>query len=259
MRFYLGIHRPNWLPVVKVPTFVQRGPLSDYKKLPRANAPWALDSGGFTELEKHGGWTIGPDAYIAEVRRYRDEIGMMDFAAPQDWMCEPPMLRMTGMTVEEHQRRTTENYLELMDKAPDVNWMPVLQGWTFGDYFRHAEAYYAAGVVLDALPRVGVGTVCRRQNTMMASALMAALAGDGLRLHAFGFKLQGLRSSASSLASADSLAWSRSGRSNPPLPGCPHKNCANCLKYALLWREGAMRAIEDHSPDPQLPLFMGAA
>jgi O-acetyl-ADP-ribose deacetylase (regulator of RNase III) len=32
--------------------------------------PWALDSGGFTELSLHGRWKATPAAYVAAVRRY---------------------------------------------------------------------------------------------------------------------------------------------------------------------------------------------
>ncbi|HYU84194.1 MAG TPA: hypothetical protein VEK80_05265, partial [Kribbellaceae bacterium] len=39
------------------------------------------------------------------------------------------------------------------------------------------------------------------------------------------------------LTSADSMAWSIDARRKPHLPGCTgHKNCANCLRYALRWR-----------------------
>lgn len=241
--FYLGAHHPHWLGVAGVPLFVSRRALGRYKTMPRAVASWALDSGGFTELSMHGAWSVSARDYAAEARRYRDEIGLLEFAAPQDWMCEPTMLARTGLSVEEHQRRTLANYLELRDVAPDMPWIPVLQGWCAGDYQRHADAYEAASVDLAALPLVGVGTVCRRQNTVSTSLLLAGLRARGLRLHAFGFKLQGLELAAPELASADSMAWSQSGRRNPPLPGHTHKNCANCREFAMLWREDALAAI----------------
>ena len=108
----------------------------------------ALDSGGFTEISKHGRWTITPAEYIAAVRRYRDEIGGLDWAAPQDWMCEPEQLAMTGLTVEEHQRRTVDNLVELRDLAPDLPIVPVVQGWTIGSHLRCVEMYAAAGADL---------------------------------------------------------------------------------------------------------------
>lgn len=237
--FYLGTHRPHWLALLEIPLFVSRRQLFRRRSLPRARARWALDSGGFSELEMHGGWTVSPRAYVAEVRRFDQEIGLLDFAAPQDWMCEPWILRRTGLSVGDHQRRTVYNYLRLLDLAPDLPWIPVLQGWTTGDYCRHAEMYAAAGVQLARLSRVGVGTLCRRQGTVATATILAALTTEhGLRrLHGFGVKKAGLRRGLP-LISADSLAWSFGARYSPPLPGCTHRACSGCARYALRWRSG---------------------
>lgn len=242
MRFFLGSHHAEWLARAEVPLFVSRRTLARRRALPRARGPWALDSGGFTELSMHGTWTVSPRRYAAEVRRFRDEIGGLAWAAPQDWMCEPAVLAKTKLTVEEHQRRTVENFLELREVAPDLPWVPVLQGWAIGDYWRHEEAYAAAGIDLASAQTVGVGTVCRRQNTTSAVAIMSTLARGGLRLHGFGFKLTGLRAAHPHLASADSLAWSLEARKHPPMPGHTHASCANCMEWALLWRERALAA-----------------
>lgn len=237
MDFYLGTHEPSWLGRTEVPLFISRRRLARLKRLPRALGPWALDSGGFTELTLHGRWVTGARSYVAEVRRWSEEIGQLRWAACQDWMCEPFMLNRTGLSVSEHQRRTIDSYRELRDLAPDLPWVPVLQGWTVGDYWRHVEAYAQAGVDLGRLPLVGLGSVCRRQSALRATALLASLAVvDGLSLHGFGFKLKGLEGAAPYLASADSLAWSYHARRRPPLPGCSHKSCVNCLAYALRWR-----------------------
>jgi hypothetical protein len=237
MTFYLGAHHPDWLARAGVPLFVSRRSLEDRKTFPRAIAPWALDSGGFTELGTFGGWQVSPTDYVAEVRRYRDEIGLLDFAAPQDWMCEPIMLAKTGLTVADHQQRTIDNYLELRSLAPDLPFIPVLQGWAVYDYWRHVEQYSDAGVDLASLPLVGVGTVCRRQNTTVASLIFHSLAADGLKLHGFGVKLTGLRDSLECLASSDSMAWSYHATKEPPIAGHTHKHCNNCLEFALDWRE----------------------
>jgi hypothetical protein len=207
------------------------------KSLPRATCDWALDSGGFTELNMYGGWQTTPKEYIAAARRYRAEIGRLVFAAPQDWMCEPPVLARTGGTVVLHQERTVANYLTLREAAPEVPWIPVLQGWTVGDYLRCCDLYERRGVALDTLPTVGVGTVCRRQSGKEGAAIVTRLAAEGLRLHGFGFKITGLRAVGDQLASADSMAWSYAARRQAPLPGCTgHINCANCLRYATKWR-----------------------
>lgn len=234
--FYTGTHRPHWLGLWRVPLFVSRRRLAAYVTLPRARAPWALDSGGFTEIGDHGRWTVSASDYAIEVRRFMHGVGNMQWAAPQDWMCEPKMLEKTGLTVEEHQRRSVQSYLDLTRIAPDIPWIPVLQGWEPADYHRCVEMFYAAGVQLHTRPTVGVGTVCRRQHSQEIADILGSLAARGLRLHGFGVKMKGLEKAAQHLVSADSMAWSYSGVKNPPLPGCTHKNCANCLTYAKLWR-----------------------
>jgi hypothetical protein len=232
-----------------VPLFVSRRRLIGRKSLPRAICDWALDSGGFTELER-GGWGIGPADYVREVRRYRDEIGRLQWAPVQDWMCEPWMVASTGLTVEEHQRRTVISYLELMGLAPEVPWVPVLQGWEADDYLRCAEMYAAAGVDLERLAVVGLGSVCRRQHMREAERIVRRLAP--LRLHGFGVKTTGLARFADALVSSDSLAWSAGARRQPPLPGCPHRNCANCPRWALAWRQRIIDLLEGDQPARQL-------
>jgi hypothetical protein len=129
----------------------------------------------------HGRWTLTPEEYVAAVRRYATEIGRLDWAAPQDWMCEPFILAKTGLSVEEHQRRTVANYLRLKELAPDLPFIPVLQGWEQADYLACAAMYETAGVDLAAAPLVGVGSVCRRQATDEIGAIMRALAGKVCR------------------------------------------------------------------------------
>lgn len=243
MIFYLGTDRPTWIGTLTVPLFISRRILYKRKTLPRAIGPYALDCGGFTELHQYGRWTIGPAAYAAEVKRYHAEIGPMDFAAAQDWMCEPFMIAKTGLSIAEHQRRTVDNYLELISLAPGLPWLPVLQGWNLPDYLRCLELYEQAGVDLRRLDRVGVGSICRRQATGEAVHILGALADHGLRLHGFGFKILGLSQAAAMLASSDSMAWSFDARRGTPLPGCSHRNCSHCSRYALRWRERVIEKI----------------
>jgi len=66
--------------------------------------------------------------------------------------------------------------------------------------------------------------------------IVSTIAGEGIALHGFGVKLTGIGLYAESLASADSMAWSYNARRSPPLAGCPHRSCANCLRFALAWR-----------------------
>lgn len=247
MRFYLGTHEVGWLwdtRLEHVPLFVSARRLTRRPVIMRrALTRWALDSGGFTELSMHGRWTVTTAEYVALVRRCHAEIGSLDWVAPQDWMCEPQILTLTGLTVAEHQQRTVENLLELRTLAPDVHFCPVLQGWCEADYLRCVELYQARGVELADEPVVGVGTMCRRQGTREAAQIMRRLAGCGLRLHAFGAKISGLTRYADVLHSSDSLAWSLNARKHPPLAGCAHKSCANCPRWALQWRARLLQGL----------------
>lgn len=245
MIFYLGTHMPHWLERVDIPLFVSHRRLRDRRTLPVARTGWALDSGGFTELSMYGGWVTDRTDYIRAVQRYTDEIGRLEWAAPQDWMCEPWIIAKTGLSVAEHQARTVANYLALRDEAPHLPFVPVLQGWTLADYRRHVEAYDRAGVDLTAERVVGVGSVCRRQATAEIDYLVSSLTADGLHLHGFGVKTSGLRSYGSLLASADSMAWSFGGRKvRPPTCGSTtHASEANCLSFALAWRRRALNGM----------------
>ncbi|MEV6071944.1 hypothetical protein AB0L82_35850 [Nocardia sp. NPDC052001] len=275
LRFLLGTHQPHWLTDFAVPLFVSDRRLRERTTLPRAYSEWALDSGGFTELSDYGGWeTTTPAEYAARVRRYRDEIGSLSWAAPQDWMCEPAILAGgqvegrtfvgTKLTVPEHQRRTVENFLTLRELAPDLPFIPVLQGWQVSDYLRCAAQYFARGVDLLAAPVVGVGSVCRRQASREAAEIFAVLVDEypGIRLHGFGVKAEGLGMYGSLLRSADSMAWSKAALYDAPLPGCAHKSCSNCPRYAMRWRDQVLTAAAEHARHPrgiQMSLLFAAA
>jgi hypothetical protein len=248
VRFYLGTHEPSWLRRTDVPLFISHRRLARLRRgLPEARGPWALDSGGFTELADHGRWLTSPATYAAAARRYQDEVGRLEWAAPQDWMCEPFMVDKTGLTIADHQARTVASVLELRALAPDVPFAPVLQGWELDDYLRCVDLYADAGVDLAAEPIVGIGSVCRRQATDQITTIVWTLARLGIRLHGFGVKTLGVTAYAHDLRSADSMAWSYNARRHEPLPGCGHSSCANCLRWALRWRGALLERLEDQT------------
>jgi hypothetical protein len=237
---YLGTHEPTWLGRSPVPLFVS---LARAKRFGRRPAPagWALDSGGFTQIAK-GGWTMTPQEYLDGVYELADRCPGMRWAAPQDWMCEPAALSATGLTVEDHQHRTIDNYckLKVLDERDVV--IPAVQGWLPGEHERCVEMYARAGVDLTNEALVGVGTVCRRQASDEIEDIIVGLSGLGLRLHGFGVKTLGLRRYGPHLVSADSLAWSFRGRSaglhgEGALCGGAHRSCANCYDWAHQWYE----------------------
>lgn len=282
MRFYLGTHKPKWLADSTVPLFVSRRTLCEMRELPRAAAGWALDSGGFSELQMYGEWVTHPMTYSTEVRKYHDRIGRLDWAAIQDWMCEDIVIKGgvtkrgvrfkgTGFCVKEHQRRTIGSWDLLRQLAPDMPWVPVIQGQHPDDYLDHVRQYKEAGTDLTTLPLVGVGSVCRRQREKEGLEIIGPLADLGIKLHGFGFKVTGLAmGGAALLESADSMAWSYSGRNSPRMEGCTHvwgnrvkdvskigqpSNCGNCRRYALAWREDVMESIRAGEKKFRRPIF----
>lgn len=248
----IGAHRPSWLTIADRPTLMVSRNTMPQHRLPIAAAPWVLDSGGFTELGRFGEWRMPRKDYAALVGRYRDEVGSLLWAAPQDWMCEPFMLAKTGLTVAEHQRRTTFNYLSLRFDDAALPIIPVLQGWTREDYLRHVDQYDAFGVDLADCVLVGVGSVCRRQHTDEAVEIFRSL--DGLHIHGFGLKSLGIARSWPYLTSCDSMAWSYDARRTAQRKGScgriiertglPIKSCANCFHAAVEWHAKAARWAE---------------
>ncbi|MGA4840540.1 DUF7221 family queuine tRNA-ribosyltransferase-like protein [Streptomyces sp. G45] len=272
MRFYVTTHKRHWVKLTDLPLFLKSEHFAVARTLHEALGPYAVDSGGFTELQRHGQWTRSPRQYVDDLRRIWEHVGPYDWAAPQDWMCEDLIIHGgtvgklhfvgTHLSVIEHQRRTVANFLELRSLAPDLRIISVLQGRTIPDYERCLAMYERAGVDLRQEPVVGLGSVCRLQSTLEGAAIVTAMASLGLRLHGFGFKTLGLAKVGHLLASADSAAWSSHARHRPALPGHPHKYCANCLDYALRWRTRGLDAMRPTAPTQnpdashaQIPLF----
>jgi hypothetical protein len=244
MHFYLGTHEPSWLKRTSVPFFISRRRLARLLEWPEAVGSWALDSGGFSELSIYGEWRTTVRQYIWEVWWAQQYVGGLEWAAQQDWMCEPFIVEKTGLSVLIHQQKTIDNYLELMETAPTLPWIPVLQGFILEEYLRHVDMYAKAGVNLSKLALVGIGSICRRQHTEEAAAIIRAIAGLGIRLHGFGLKEQALKRVAGVVHSADSMAWSFVARRRKiRLKDCHHKTCQNCLYYALSWRKQLLQRI----------------
>ncbi|MBQ1157726.1 hypothetical protein KBZ21_06050 [Streptomyces sp. A73] len=265
MRFYLTTHKKHWLRETSVPLFLKSEHLRTAVKPLRAIGPYAVDSGGFSELQRYGRWTRTPRQYVEDLRRIWEHVGPYEWAAGQDWMCEELIIhggatdgqRFVGthLSVAEHQRRTVHNFLELRSLAPEMRIIPTLQGDTVPTYHACADLYESYGVNLRREPVVGLGSVCRLQSTRKGAAIVTAMAARGYRLHGFGFKTLGLANVGHLLASADSAAWSSHARRRPAMPGHTHKNCANCLDYALHWR----RRVLDGLPAWHQPALEGQA
>jgi len=172
--------------------------------------------------------------------RYSRQLGQLDFAAPQDWMCEPAILAPHR---PDRAGASGADCGQLPGVAgagpPHLPFIPVVQGWHLADYLACVDLYRAAGGGPDpgAADRARVG-VPAASPTGQIAVIVAALACLGLRLHGFGIKTTGpapVRAPAR-LGRLDGLEL-RGPAAPPALPGCTgHRNCANCLTYAASWR-----------------------
>lgn len=259
LHFYLGTHRIRWIetapPEVSLMLShnVLRERVSTFPRAPEypVSRHVAIDSGAFSELDGGGEFRTSPEEYVRALVRYDTEIGHLDWAAPQDHMCEPFILAKTGRSMYDHQQLTVENFVTLERLWPEYSdtecpIMPSLQGYVDPDtYHRCVELYQAAGVKLaEDYPIVGVGSVCKLQHTTAAGRIFRELAMLDLPLHGFGVKTAGLRRYGRYLVTADSMAWSTRGRRTPTRCGSStHKNEANCLDFALEWRDRLLTSL----------------
>jgi len=184
-------------------------------RLRRACVPLFVDSGAFSEVSAHGRWTWPAHDFAAFIEACARDLGTVEHVGIQDWMCEPHIVALTGLSVEEHQRRTVASFLELRRLAPAVPWVFTLQGFTAHDYLRCAQMGVDAGICLEDQVIVGLGSVCRRSRTPEIEAVINEVkAGlpSRVRLHGYGVKSDGAMLACWGLASVDSMAWSRRAR-----------------------------------------------
>lgn len=231
MRFFTGLHQPSDARHFDG-AFVSVNRLRA-RKAPMQVGDWIMDSGAFTEISRHGGYRHDVAEYAAEIRRWATNgSGRLLAAADQDFMCEPFIVKITGLSVAEHQRLTIERYDALSrEDTAGVYVLPVLQGFEPADYVEHVRAY---GDRLKPGAWVGVGSVCKRNGTpdQVAAVLMAIKqVRPDLLLHGFGLKTTALAHPfvRSMLHSADSMAWSFAARKQG-------RN-ANDWREAVRWRD----------------------
>ena len=169
----------------------------------------AADSGGFVASRIWGEYRYSLEHYVTWLLSWRPV-----WAATMDYCCEPELAVVTA----ERQRRTTENGWAAWThfrQAPFA-WVPTIQGWLPEDYRRHAsemqpliedmQVAYADNPYF----RVGVGTLCRRNDAAMVQAILNAIREvlPGTPLHLWGIKLDALRSiDLTQVVSSDSAAW----------------------------------------------------
>ncbi len=258
MRFYLGTDQPVWLERADRPLFLSWNSVARSRHTARVD--WALDSGGFTQIVRHGSYETDPETYARGVARLLSDVGRLQFAVVQDYPCAPLALEMTSLTVLDHQRLTIESTLDLASIAPELPWAPVLTGITPSDFLRHADAYEKAGVDLGSFETISIGALVGRSFPDQL-AVLTAVDTLGLPYHGLGIKGRTLRATWQLLQSADSMAWSMTARrADGPLcrPDATHQRCKGCLIYAQRWAQKLEDSLQQDTFQPSLfPTFQG--
>jgi hypothetical protein len=255
LKYFVGVPEPSWLNACDgVPKFVSAARFDRYRSDRHVwpvttTDPYAIDSGAYSALtgrNRDMPWWQPPEIYASKILTFAENSGRPPlFCFGQDLPCEPQARRRTGQTVREHQRATLDNYLFLAREWPCLPWAVVLQGWEPADYRVHEHMYLDAGVDLRRVPRVAIGSICRRAHLPQIVAVVEQFAGAGYRLHGLGVKLTALPIIGRYLWGADSMAWSSSARwGRIRLPECVHRgDCRNCYRYATAWRRHVLSGL----------------
>jgi len=126
--------------------------------------------------------------------------------------------------------KTIENIKRFLPED-GVEWMPVIQA-RFLDYLNFFDSCQRTQDVIGKdYPRVGLGTVCKCENTPYIEYCCRVARQFFPRswIHAFGVTLRALPKIKDVIDSYDSMAWTKPRRGNMGLPSC--RNKAERIKY----------------------------
>lgn len=192
--FYVGLN-PRW----QMYKFLPRGLNVMYsaagfwndgrwrrKRFPRGSGLRFLDCGGFTMLNRCGTYPFTTVNFMNLVAFLRP-----DYYVPLDYPCEPGISRQLGlMTNEQRIEKTVENAVEMVHWEGHVGgrMLPVIQGYTLGEYKRCIDLHVQAGTMRDYM---AVGSMCRRiEDSELHKLIVGISEYVGVsKLHFFGLKL----------------------------------------------------------------------
>lgn len=248
MILYLGVWQNRQARIAPQFMFSLRRLKERKSPAPFQGYDWIMDSGAFSEININGHYTYTPEEYLKYVEMHQPSRFFN-----MDYMCEPFVLAKTGLTVKEHQARTIENQIKIMDllNKYDITgeFCGCIQGWKIDQYLEHIDALKAHGLIT---PKMGVGSVCRRNSKAQIVEVLNAVKTElpCVKLHGFGVKTDILKEPLiyDCLDTCDSMAWSFDGRriEKKPCLDCQHhcKNCANCHVYMMKWYD-RLREVHD--------------
>jgi hypothetical protein len=138
MRFYFTLHpsdltRGRLLPgthgLLVASSLWRNGRLRVRRPPAGVLASLALDSGGFTAARKWGQYPWSAADYARWARTLVAE-RPVDWGAIMDYACEPGVNRETWATNQQRIAATITQARRCLDAAPELPWLPVVQGYT---------------------------------------------------------------------------------------------------------------------------------
>lgn len=166
-----------------------------------------IDPGGFTAARRWGKYPWSISQLVDWIRAESRDV-ILDWCAVMDYACEPNVNRSILPTNKERIEATMENEILCKQAAPDLPWLPVLQG----DNLIERDYDLSRRRELGLIPAdyAGIGSVCGRG----AAGAMRVIKFYNDRLpnvkfHAFGMHIQALDDDAvfSAVRSWDSYGW----------------------------------------------------
>lgn len=110
------------------------------RKAPINIQDWIIDNGAFHLLISGG--THYPVEDVVKILRFFGSCGRLRGFISQDWLCQPEILQVTGLSVQESQILTIGRYDQLLSALDGFPYLiPVIQGQSSDDYLRHLEQY----------------------------------------------------------------------------------------------------------------------
>lgn len=191
-------------------SFVSANRLWKRKSLFEINE-WIMDSGAFSEIQKHGDFVHEKEEYLDLATKFNPL-----YFVSQDYLVFDGD---NEAEIKEKQKKTIERFSWFFSKKQNV--MPVIHGNTPRQYLDHLKAYnFPNGAY------VGVGSLVPKGLGLKTWILeeIKSFRPD-LKLHGFGLKKTELCNSRirELIYSADSMAWSFAARMNGGSPHDPNE------------------------------------
>lgn len=170
-----------------------------------------LDSGGFSFFYKSGDYEFKLYQYVNLAYELEP-----DYVAVMDYPCEPEVSRKKYKTNIERIHQTLDNALKLVDLAPELPWVMVVQGYTPAEYLWCLDLIKERELVTKTM---AIGSLCVRKKIGEAWKVIKLVKAElpgWVRLHGFGVDLRFLRNRNifHALYSTDTAAWKMNNRAH---------------------------------------------